>query len=78
MNSARGRDKVSDLFVFLFRAAPDSGPWATIGRHAHWNADLKRISVDLMRKTLGLPAGQVIPDVSSATSSAFSRRRLQV
>lgn len=50
----------------------DSGPWATIGRHAHWNADLLRISVDMMRDTLGLPAGQVVPDVSSVLLTSSS------
>ncbi|KAL7416726.1 hypothetical protein BDY24DRAFT_412220 [Mrakia frigida] len=41
----------------------DSGAWSSVGRHAHWNSDLKRLSVDILREVLQLPPGKLVPKI---------------
>lgn len=59
----------SDFPFYSLLCLVEYGAWWTVGRHAHWNADLKKLSIDILREVLLLPPGKSVPNVSRVSFS---------
>lgn len=63
-------EEVREALAGTKGAPKDAGAWAMIGRYAHWNEELKWISVELLRKALGMGKGRGVPEVSRRNVSS--------
>lgn len=59
----RGFVSQSTDFVSYAHDLSASGPWTTIGKHAHWSKDLDALATSILRRVLKLEAHATFPKV---------------